>query len=549
MVSIGIHIKKHGFHVVELSFNGSRLTLENSYEKSFDDLVTEEKRNISILEHLGSLERKYKNQSFRFCFCLPQDQVSSFFVEFPFREKFKILKTLPFEIEDKSPFNPYKVFYYGKLTRTLKNKSSVICFIAPEHHVKSFLQVVKPLKTKPYLLSVEGACLSNIAEGVFEASQKPHLNKPTLFIYMDFYQSVVLVFKEGYLHTVSHLDWGFYSIVKEMEKKYKLTFEKATDQFFEKSFVLTSDKGFTSEQVSFSNLIKKHIHIFIKQLKILKLSLETDYRVQFEDIEIYGPGTAIKNLSSFLSLKMDTRVSKMKAIPDLPSFDLKEAKNQSSLVALGLAMEGLKRPPYEGVNFLHSLYKESFSFFSAQWKSALAFISIGLICFSFYSLFRYEKSLTLLEEIETVFADYGKKIALLRSSQVSPQAVKDFLKSKEDLMTIEQVIQKEKAKQNPIESIKRLTENLKTEDDWDLKITALTVKSSNISLAGEIKQPFNKNLESSLKKITTQFKVVKNKPITKVNKASKAQKKQTSPPQEEPTFVQFHYEFILREGV
>ena len=98
MISIGIHIQKHSVRVAELFLKGSSLEQGAVYEYPLDPSLTEEQKQIQISEQLRPFKERYKGEVFRFCYGLPQSQNTCFHNIFPFREKFKIIKTLPFEI-------------------------------------------------------------------------------------------------------------------------------------------------------------------------------------------------------------------------------------------------------------------------------------------------------------------------------------------------------------------------------------------------------------------------------------------------------------------
>ncbi len=503
MISIGIHIHSQGFNVVELDLHRGSLKIKNSHNHVFVSQSQEEHKQIIILEYLQTLEEKYRNEPVRFCYGLAQNQVSGFSIEFPFKEKFKILKTLPFQIEDKSPFRSDKTFYDGRITKITNNNSYVTCFVTPESNIQDFLKFSESLKTKPYLLSVEGIALMNIISGWnYNATKSIRGIKNALYIYLGFHGSIVLVFKEGHLNSISNLEWGAASIIEQMSNKYKLSLENSIDQFFEKSFILTSQKGFTKEQVFFSDLIEKELKSLIHQFKLLKLSLETESKIKFQENFIFGPASVIKNLSAYLSTESSSYFSRLKNLRDIKTFDLSESKNQNLLIPIGLAMEGFKRPPYGGVNFLHSLNKQNFQLIPKKWKSTFIGFFMILFLFSVYVFIRNQESLHLVDKMQDVFVDYGKKIASLRKSQVSVDKVKGYLEDKEVLLEVEKLIKEKVSKESPMNQLKIVTEAIDVEQSSQLKITYLKIKDRRIFIRGSIHKDFLSTLKSQLQKIS-----------------------------------------------
>ena len=111
MISIGIHIGRSSVCFSGLSLKGGKPELHFIEERLFEDSDSEKKKLLLISSQIKSIEEKHKGKSLRFCYGLSQNLVTSFLVETPFKEKFKILKTLPFEIEDKTPFRSDQIFF------------------------------------------------------------------------------------------------------------------------------------------------------------------------------------------------------------------------------------------------------------------------------------------------------------------------------------------------------------------------------------------------------------------------------------------------------
>ena len=373
MLSVGVHIEeKEALHVVALHYKNRKPVLKEYFSIPLAPQAEEAARLLELNQALKKVQERYKNQIMRLCFALPQNYVSCFVSSFPFSEKFKILKTLPFEIEENTLFQPDNVFFDGRISSfKSQGASQVISFVTLKENVNNFLFPLKQLKVEPYLLSVEGAALANLLEE-WEILREPPATRPAarIYIHLGLRSSLTLFLENGKLQNVSHLNWSYEGILKEMEKKYKLSFREAQTEFKEKAFVLTETKGFAREQVAFSNLIQKHLKPLIKELALHKIFVEAKEKEekQFEEIFLVGPGAAIRNLSVYLSLKLSLPVHRVNLMESLfPSHTGKP----ENLIATGIAMEGLKQPPYTGLNLIHSFKSQKSSFFKPQVANSL----------------------------------------------------------------------------------------------------------------------------------------------------------------------------------
>lgn len=498
MISIGIHAYSYGFAVVELAFKDQSFQLINSYQRVFEpDSV---QQGLALLEHLKTLEKKYKDQSLRFCYGLTQNQVSSFFISLPFKEKFKILKMLPFEIEEKSPFDSKDVFYDARISFLQAKSSKVICFATPKNNVESFLQNVKSLQTEPYLLSVEASALANIIEDWHTHHVKSKQNE--LYIHVGFSETMVLFFHEGSLENVFTIDWGLHPIFSKIIKKYKLSLEETMEEFLTKSFVLSSDKGFSEDQIQFSKLIKEELSSLVQQLNLLNIFYSNNQPASFEHCFLLGPGAAIKNISAFLSMETPYSFSKLSSIPHLSSFDFSNPKNHSLSIALGLAMEGVKRTPYAATNFLHSFKKESFMLFSKKIYRTLGACLIFAFLLGGLSFIRHKEIYRLNEKMDVLFNKYVRKIMFKKSSEVDIASVKSYLKTKKDTRKIEKTINKKIQKTSAIKTLANFSQGLKVQPAWGLKITYLKIEPTLAFIQGHLKASFEKEFKESLSSLS-----------------------------------------------
>ena len=499
MVSIGIYIGRDNVCFAELNLEGTKPNLSSIDEYFFKNQPSQEEKHHFILSHIEKIQHKYKGQSLRFCYGLSQNVVTSFPVHFPFKEKFKILKTLPFEVEDKSPFSPDKSFFDTRICRIKDHQNSTaLCFITPEEHVQDFLKWnLKFNKTNPYLLSCEGAALANLLELWNKPLSQPQSPMPhAVYLYLGEQNSQILFYQEGYLTQIFILDWATADIVKKMRRLYKLTAKQAWEEFFIKSFILTEVKGFTKEQTMFSNMIKNQLQLLVPKLNLFKISFETEKKLPLEQIIVFGPGAVIKNLTAFLTAELSIKVLRLKTFTEYPY--LKVDNKPSALVAFGLALEGLKRSPYKGLNFLQSLQKQELSLFPKQGlKLALA----AVLCFAIfttYTTLRKQESLNVLSKVRAVFLNYGTKITHFKKTHITSEAIQSFLNKNKNTTENEQTVRDKLNEPNPMDHLQLITQKLSDVEKWNLSIHYLKLVGQTVEIKGSVNQSSLPSLKSQL---------------------------------------------------
>ncbi|MBC6415862.1 MAG: hypothetical protein GDA46_05670 [Bdellovibrionales bacterium] len=485
MVSLGIYILKDSFCISEVSLLKQKLKLLSIKEFFWED-SSEEKKLKMLSEQIAQREQKYKGQNIRFCYCLPQSLVASFSLQLPFKERFKILKTIPFEVEEHTPFQSNKILFDARVCQIReKNQSDVLVFVTLEESISSFLSFLKSVKRPIHFLSCSISSLVNLLEAwntPLSKSQNSELVET--YIYLGIENSYLLFFKNGFLNHSSSLDWGCREIIDEMKKIYKLDKSKAWKEFFHKSFLLTQNQGFSKEQVFFSNLVKKHVEKLISQFNLLNMSLASKENVKISKVRTFGPGSIIRNLNVFLEKKLNIPFHSLKKFLPFPHWNWKE--QAYGLIATGLALEGLKRYPYQGLDFLHSK-KQLPSLFSLGKLKKKAIIA----CMAFFILLSYVvvkdyETSKLLLQIEEVFNEYGRKIAYLSPNKLNVENVESFLKKERKILEAKEIIKKELSKANSLDYLEKVVHKIGSSEKWNLNLESLRIFGSKIEIKGSI---------------------------------------------------------------
>ena len=504
MISLGLYISKESFFIAEVCLSEQKPKILYIEEAFWLNLKSEEEKMALLSKKIEEREQVYKGQSIRICCSLPQNFVSSFSLQLPFKERFKILKTIPFEIEDYTPFQANKVLFDVKVCQIeSKNKTHVLSFVTPEESVQDFLKILQGLNRPIHLLSCSVASLANLLETwntPLSKAQNPNSSIDT-YLYLGIENSYLFFYKQGFLRHVSVLDWGCGGIIEGMQAAYKLSREKAWQEFFNKAFLLSQVKGFTKEQVFFSNLVHKHIENFIPKFNLLKMSLIAQKDIKVSQMFLFGPGAMIKNLSAFLSEKLDLSVYKSKHLTAFSNWNWRE--KPSALIAVGLTLEGLKRYPYPGLDFLH-FKKQDTSLLSLKNVKSRVFIYV----LTFFVLISYafvKKSETdkVLYQVQTVFKEYAKKIAYLPSNKIEIQEVEAFLKKQDEKHLAENEIQKELQKSSPVKVLEKIVMKIGSAEDWDLSFEHLKISGLNVEMRGSLEARRLKSFQSLIQTLTS----------------------------------------------
>lgn len=554
--------------------------------KSFEVLQThffplkvdesEEQKQLLISTHLKSLTNLYKNRETKYIFSFSQNTVSAEKLNFPFKERYKILKSLPFQMEDK-----LSLFDYTQLISDIKmgnfsaGKRSVLVFSVFKEHVSRLLNEVKSAGTDPFIFTCEASATANLFEIKKESLAKPQTaieteTEPTkiqkaddgiLYLKIGHTHTMAMFFLRDSLHNVYSFEWGVSDCIRKISLKYEISFQKAMEQFCDKAFVLTQTKGYTGSQIEFSKIIQESFENLIDKLRLLLLQMEGEGDGMSKKILLCGGGAQVRNLQALLSTRLNIPVARVEEVANFPKWNLRanDIKQNNLITALGAAMEGFKKTRNPAINFLKEEFAVQFnplSFILNQWRQPIVLGVIILIFLSTYSAIRNYKSKELSEKINKIFKNYSIRVAKLRPTQINLDRVQHFVNSKKQWLQQAQLAEEISRIPSALDKIKNLSVTIKKQTSWNLEIQKLSITNDNIEIQGSISDIYLELLEKklmdlaikgSLKKspVTIKQNLQAEKPKTNTDKISLKKKPSE---EEERNIIFFKYSFIQKQG-
>ncbi|MBC7370102.1 MAG: pilus assembly protein PilM, partial [Bdellovibrionaceae bacterium] len=365
MRSIGIDIGSSGIKVVEMLTTSKGFQVTQCYERTLG-LNPAHDQEIEIIEFLREISAKYDHAQTRFCVSLRQDQVSVRHKVFPFSDRLKIFKSLAFELEEEIPFSSDNSIFDAKIVRTIGNSAEVLACAAPKQHIRTLIQRCSDAGIEAALISMEGTAFANIFERWNEPppslAANPAMLDPEnklernihLVLDMGHTRTLVCAFEDKSLIGVRTILWGAKNIADGVARKYEIPYLEAMKEIQAKSFILTSKAGATFDQITFSETIAKSVRELVRDMQLSILEFKSEFNAVVTQIGLTGGSSNIKNLGPFLTQQLEVPVNKTHPLDLFPNvlFEKNTKTDTAFGLALGLAVEGLKKPRNPPINFL-----------------------------------------------------------------------------------------------------------------------------------------------------------------------------------------------------
>ncbi len=500
MKSVGIDIGSYSIKVVEIQTTTKGFQVTQYYEHRLSNAANSD-HELESIEFLRDLTSRFDHTQTRFIMCLPQERVAMRYKPFPFSDRTKIHKSLPFELEEDIPFSFENAIFDAKIVKTIGPTAEVLACAAPKTQIEKALQTAQDMGVELSILAIEGAAFANTVErwGETPASQvAPSLQIEEIERPIRYLQIVLNI---GHKHTLicafeNHtligsrsIPWGGKNIVDAIAQKYEIPFIEATKELEAKGFILTNKQGATFDQVTFSETIAKSVREMVRDLQMSILEFKSEFNASIVNIGLTGGASQIQNLSPFLTQMLELPVNKTSSLHHFPNtlFERTASVEAKIGLALGLAVEGLKKPRNPPINFLRGEFAKQnhrLQAFWGKWRPALQVALGAVLALYIYSNLRESFSASLAERAQEVLKTQAKSVAKLSSKNSNEKGIKNYIRENKkraaDLKTLSSVAGMNSA----LDILKKVSEATPAKNSLTVDVRKLLVEQNQVMLEG-----------------------------------------------------------------
>jgi len=500
MTSIGIDIGSYSIKIAEIASSGKGYSLKR-FEVFPLSIDPNKDHEIEIIDILRSFASKYEPGTTKFVLGLDQKNVTVRRRVFPFKERHKILKSLPFELEDDIPFSQTDSIFDAKVTRYVGGQSNIIAIACHKESISKYVQLSSDCLLDLDILSVKSLALSNLFENwsdapptIEEKDFDEVISKPVdILLNIGHKTTHLIVMKEGQLLEVRAFDWGGHSIATALAKKSSTHFTEAVRELEHKSFVLLNNEDASADQASFSDVIKEEIDSFSHLLNLTLLEIRSTYKVNFVKGLVTGGVSQLKNLAPYLTQKTEIPFKRFNVFKWNPPHDVQvdEKIGYSASVAIGLAIEGLKKPKNPALNLLRLEFaqqSQSLQLFLTKWSYTLKLLVAAFIFFNAYTMVRESYAEDMFYKADEGLRHLAKQIlpATKRRHHTSISKIKAYIKEQKRYERNKVTMEKLQNINSALDLLNKLSKKLPGKKAITLNLKSFSVQNSSVQIAGEV---------------------------------------------------------------
>ena len=542
MYIIGIHIESYRIDSVLLQATSKQPLLLDKRQSTLSLELNEDQRKIEISNYLKKLSQKYSSYSPLFVFSIPQKRISIHDLKFPFRAKFKINKALPYEMEELIPFSLENVVYSSKISYSNSNFTYVLSFVSSRKWVQDFIHFLEStVKITPAFLVPESSSLINLFEQWEKSSPQWNIEEEAqadqLNLHLSYDHSTVFVLSQNRVIHIYNLNWTLKPCIEQISAKYRRSIDQAFDYFLKNAFITQEEEG--THLVPLVKIMKQAVSTLQQELKLLFVHLKGMGYDNIQNIYILGPGGCIQNLPAYLF--------QLFKIP-VHIFQSSYSISPEYWTALGTALSGCKRPKNPPVDLAEKLKSssEGMTFLSQKKKNILKYIALSFIAVLVYTFTRNWQSHQLLDQINQSFSLYSRKIAKLKTRDISIQNVEKFLKQKQTAAQTNKLYNTLPLVPSAIDVLKKISLSLTQLDQSNLELTQFEINGTLVSMQGVISKNHIQSLKDQLKLLSSDGKI-KDQTHTLKLSSKKDNKEKTNAPTDLKNTNPFYLTFNIKK--
>ncbi len=509
MKSIGIDIGTYSIKVAEVNYNAKSFQLAGfkEYHLSLDPTID---KDIEILEILRQIYEQNKLTSdIIYVAGLPTLKTSLHRLAQPPALKFKLLESLPFVLSDISPIDPDDAVYDLKILKSHPNGFDVLAVAAKKAVIKKRLQIFKDAGIDPKILSVEGVALNNVFENIFGNIDKTLL--PIAFdddfidskdesLSQNFIQgealleightsSILLVRSLGGLCELRELSFGGHDLIDSICKEYRIHYKEAAAVLMNSGVIALTKNDVSTEALRLSNTLKSAIEPFSTQLKLSLLEIKSKRKVHVVGLGLLGGGSQLKNLGPYLTQQLQIAVNTISGLHHFPELNFQgdSSKQLNVIVALGLALEGAKKPKNPALNLRRkefAIKNKNLQAFVEKWAFAMQIAAAAFVLVMGWTYFRNQWAVQLSDIALDQMKKEGALVTGLKPVQISTSRLEKYIRSAEEKAQIIEKLKELKNFKQAAHYIRQLHDLAPTKSRLSLDIDVLDISNQKLTLKG-----------------------------------------------------------------
>ncbi len=500
MRSIGVDIGSFSVKVAEIESSSKYARLVSYQEFPLSPDPNRDKR-IEIIDIMRQLSQNWDIGDTQVVMAIPQKNISLRRRVFPFRERHKILKSLAFELEDDIPFSQDDAVFDAKITAFKGSQAYVLALACPKERVQDRVSLAQDCGLDLSLLSMEGAAFASLIENwqnppieeLANENPTPDQHAAEAWLTIGHENTIFTVFHNNQLIFTRSIDFGGKQIAEAISSQFHIHYLEALKELQRKAFILLNHEGATADQIKFSDVIRHAIEPLMQEVKLSLIEVKTELHFDVKELSLLGGVSQIRNLAPYVTQKLEVSTNKLRELPVQVGLDLSSVpkNDMTASLAIGLAIEGLRRPRNPAVNFLKADFakqSQTLQHFVERWSYTLQIVASAFLIFCVYAFLREDFAMSLVDKTQDVLKNQASMVGL-KGPQASLRNIKMYIKQKQQEQNNRNLVEKVQKINSAMDLLNRISQSVPSNRNLKLEVFRFAVNGENVSIEGQTATP------------------------------------------------------------
>jgi general secretion pathway protein L len=252
--------------------------------------------------------------------------------------------------------------------------------------------------------------------------------------------------------------------------------------------------GASAQELRLSETIEKSLQDFTQQLRMTILDCQDRFRGTIGFAQLSGPLSRIENINAHLTKNVGIPFNSESVIGDLLHPRQVQAVSHMAEqlpIAIGLAVEGLKRPKNPAINLRQGESIKRNQFWEKTWNKwghALTLAAIAYVLYTGYGFMREQVAVGLDDATFQELQKHAGTIANLRGAQATPEGIERFILQEQDKVKNAKIFSKIQDIEPSMKVVNLLSSTLPSNKQTTYDIRKVSVNNAQVSLEGIAEQ-------------------------------------------------------------
>ena len=504
MRSIGIDIGDYSVKIVELVQNKKSVFINQYQEKILSQNVSKEDKELEVIEFIRNFASSGDYSQARWIAGLRQGHATTRFKTFPFSDKLKIQKSLPFEMEEDIPFDTDNCIFDAKVIKYHGPSADILATAVPKNHIEELVELSSNFGVEISAVSLEGLAFANLIENwenpppavpdqiEMDAPKTDERRYIQVILNIGHRNTLFAAFENNRLIFTRSLYWGASQLIQEIIKKNSISYVEAVKVLQSQGMILLSKENASNDQSQISALITKSIKELSRDIQMTILELQSDFNAEVSAVHFTGGLSLLPNLGAYLTQNLEIACNPIQLLQNYTAA-LAQSGQQLAQVearfttAVSLALEGFKKPRNPPTNLLKGDFAKQNAGFKNLWENYGGLIQVtffGLVAFFVWTSMRDAFAVSLNEKGADAVSVQAKSVARLPKKQANEKGVRKFIKENKKRINELKLVSQVADMNSALDILKKVSDSAPDKTQIKVDVIRFKVDNSVVQIAG-----------------------------------------------------------------